>query len=254
MPVMKTKSVPGSPSNSRQLRGFTVMELLAAAALIAILAAVLLPTLARTKAKGQQIRCLGNMQQLMRATHLYANDFDNYLPFCGAFPPPVQATYSNCWAYAWSPSGNHPEQGQLWPYHHSRELLMCPWENTNAAYFKPRFGPRYQAVTSYNFSTSAAGFPTVREGPDAWNKGVGLKLNPFRADGILAWEPPETTLYVLDDGVVEPFQYCTRRHQGGGIIGCYGGGAEYMTYEIFLAEEKRKPGRLWCKPNSPDGD
>jgi prepilin-type N-terminal cleavage/methylation domain-containing protein len=254
MPVLKTTSAPQRPLDSQPRLGFSLIELLAGIALIAILAALLLPTLASTKAKGQQMRCLANMQQIMRATHLYANDFDNYLPFCGAFPPPVPDGYSNCWAYRWSPSGNHPEQGQLWPYHQSLALLLCPWENTNAAYFKPRFGLRYQAVTSYNFSTSAAGFPAVREGPDGWNKGVGLKLNPFRADGILAWEPPETLLYVLDDGVAEPFQYCTTRHNGGGIVGCYGGGAEHMTYKAFFVEEKRKPGRLWCKPNSPTGD
>ena len=77
------------PTALRPRFGFTLIELLAGIALIAMLAAVLLPTLASTKANGQQMRCLANMQQIMRATHLYANDFNNYLPFCGAFPPPV---------------------------------------------------------------------------------------------------------------------------------------------------------------------
>jgi type II secretory pathway pseudopilin PulG len=251
---MKTASVPLPREGSASRLGFTLIELLVAVATVALMAVLLWPTLEKSRERGRQIQCLANMRQIMQATHLYANDFENYLPFCGAFPPPVGVTYSNCWAYGWSVSGSDPQRGQLWPYHKSLQVLMCPCEDTNAAYFRPRFTMGYQTVTSYNYSTSAAGFPTLRNGPDAWNKGVGLKLNSFRPDGLLAWEPPERLPYVMNDGAAEPEELCSTRHNGGAIVGCYGGGAEHMSSKLFGVEEKQKPSRVWCKPDSPNGD
>ena len=61
-------------------RAFTLIELLVIIAVIGILAAILLPALARSKAVAKRIHCVGNVKQLALTAHLYADDNRDRLP------------------------------------------------------------------------------------------------------------------------------------------------------------------------------
>lgn len=81
-------------------RGFTLIELLVAIGIIALLAALLMMTLNKVKARVGGSSCMNNLKQWSTAAHLYALDYREYLPPEGwANPPkiPTSRVHTNSW-------------------------------------------------------------------------------------------------------------------------------------------------------------
>ena len=125
-------------------RGFTLIELLVVIAIIAILAAMLLPALARAKDSARRIQCISNQKQMVVAWALYPVDNKEALVPNGGrgavfFPGLAVAT-----PYLWVYGGNHGDDQTLTnkqylvgnnhalfaPYIKAAEIYKCPADRT----------------------------------------------------------------------------------------------------------------------------
>jgi prepilin-type N-terminal cleavage/methylation domain-containing protein/prepilin-type processing-associated H-X9-DG protein len=132
---LNCESNVGEPSR-RLLLGFTLIELLVVIAIIAILAALLLPSLARSKNSAQRIKCVGNLRQLGIAAQMYWDDNSGKAFRYGG------ASASNIYWFGWLEPGSEgtrefdATQGALFPYFKGRGVEICPSLNYAASNFK----------------------------------------------------------------------------------------------------------------------
>lgn len=85
----------------RTARGITLLELLVAVMIIALLVALILPVITASKHRAKEVHCISNMRQLTAALIIYRQDYEQFPPF---------AQY-------------------VFPYVKSREVFLCPHDH-----------------------------------------------------------------------------------------------------------------------------
>jgi prepilin-type N-terminal cleavage/methylation domain-containing protein len=133
---------------------FTLVELLVVMAIIAILAAMLLPTLARAREKARILQCVSNLHQVGIAMRAYVEDNTSRYPTVpnrswqsyrlgGGDPDP---TAHNLFGLEWATNR------LLWQYTKSRQLYQCPADRGMDSYSFSKSNAYAGVGTSYKYN------------------------------------------------------------------------------------------------------
>jgi len=254
-------SFSGVPTAHRHAIAFTLVELLVVIALIAILAALLLPALGKAKDKAARTVCLSNNRQLALAMGTYAEDNRDYLPWPNSYE--AQNVLGPGWLYmpvewlppdlALVPYQNNPvlayQTGLYYQYMPNPGAYICPLDPKSKYY---RLRPN--KLSSYKMNAAVASFPTALDYKfrtcrigDVWsplcyvmweedeNLLFGNSMDPVGQfaylDGASSPGPGPSDLVVVDSAPVG------HHHGPGAIVLSLDGHASFLSYTAFLIEQ-----------------
>lgn len=125
---MPTSLMPLGLSRART-KGFTLLEMLATAAIVMVLASLLIPGLSKFRQTGERAKCSGNLRQIATAFQAYTGDHNGMLPPSEIAPAPART----CWDQELYGNG----------YVNDTKGFACPGDRLK------RTDPQPQGINSY---------------------------------------------------------------------------------------------------------
>jgi prepilin-type N-terminal cleavage/methylation domain-containing protein/prepilin-type processing-associated H-X9-DG protein len=194
---------------------FTLIELLVVVAVIAILAAVLLPAVARAKQSAWRAKCAGNLRQLGLASRMYWDENENTsFTYRGA-----ATNGGDVWWFGWLERWTGANEGErafdaaagaLFPYLQGRGVELCPSLDYSFSGFKLK-ATGASSGYGYNRHLSGVNMERVAHPSELVLLADAAQINDFQAPASPAHPMLEEFFYVSTNSMEATAHF---RHQG----------------------------------------